>query len=562
MRRIPIDLLALIVIALLGLLVHRPFVRQDFALCDHTLLFHYGTRLLDGHGLYRDGPLPAAVDAGFQSLLGSVYVASFYAGLLVKTLRILVVWMLVRRVTNAWTAAPLAVFCLLDPAFGDPHHTPAAYTQLFITASALFVVLAQRASSRWIYLALGGACAGMVTLAQPHLLPVIAVLLLGAAAVLARRDGATGLSALAGGFVVVSGIAIAALVATGIAGAAIVDPWQRHAVHGFVALADALSGGVLVDPNLSWWDGALRAFVPAGAIVALVWYLARQDRRISLGLIAVLIPAAWLLAGLASRYTALGMNLPRLGLLLVAVLAAASPARIRDWFGIEPLTALVVSLLPVISDGVTGLATRGPGPGDVPSLVVAVLVLAFLSSHLGSRPKRVLASVLGVVALAHFVTAIGSRTIFFESPATRSYEGRRYSSEHPRLRGLRLTPPRAKVLDLLTSTVPATSSCFVIGHWPALYTILGCTNPTSIDSTFPAYVTDEELDRARTILLASPPEFLITYRDPATDAWLRSLAARYQHVASAASVLEPSQVEQAQQACDALAAIHIYRLVR
>src|SRR6266850_666751 len=81
--RILRDVVAFLVIAIAMIVTHRPFIRHGFCFNDPGWYFHFGHRVFQGDVPYRDyvfqvGPLPVYVDAFFQKLFGSVYLASLY----------------------------------------------------------------------------------------------------------------------------------------------------------------------------------------------------------------------------------------------------------------------------------------------------------------------------------------------------------------------------------------------------------------------------------------------------------------------------------------------------
>ena len=85
-RGIPIDTVALGVIAIGIFLTHRPLVMHGMTWNDSAWYFHFGNRLLHGAVPYRDyvfqvGPLPIVVDAGFEAAPAETYTSSMYAAM-------------------------------------------------------------------------------------------------------------------------------------------------------------------------------------------------------------------------------------------------------------------------------------------------------------------------------------------------------------------------------------------------------------------------------------------------------------------------------------------------
>ena len=305
-RRIPIDVIALVAIATVILATHAPFVATHGACFnDPAWYFHFGHRTLSGDIPYRDyvfqvGPLPIFVDAGFQAVFGSTYVASLYAGLGVKILRAFVIWMIVRRIAGPRAAGALMVFCAFDPLFAFMNNWSTSWALLFTTLSGLFLVLASRATGRraLVQLALAGLAAALVLSARQSAAVVIAVVLLGGATtMLVRREYFTGarLAALVGGYTLGVLALAGVLAALGALGPAIQQPFldapAKKGVHGFAAVLDALSGGALVHPSKV--TGFLLFLVaPVLACAAVLVLVSRQRAITSTTLAALVLPAA------------------------------------------------------------------------------------------------------------------------------------------------------------------------------------------------------------------------------------------------------------------------------
>ncbi|HUJ61424.1 MAG TPA: hypothetical protein VLX92_23125 [Kofleriaceae bacterium] len=449
LRRIPEDVIALAAIALVVGTSHAPLIRHAVGLHDPSTLFALGHRVLGGAALYRDvafphGPLPVYVDAGFQGLLGGKLIASLYAALAVKVLRVWAVWLVVRGLADRRTAALVAVFAAFDPLFGGAAHVEAAYAELFAALAALWVVRGR--------LALASACAAAIAWALPGAGVVAAI----AFAVGVRRGA------------VAAGASL---------GAAIVA----------IAL---LGGGVAWLPALpSGWALALPV-----AAVAVALAVARCE-RVELGAVAMLAVPIGSLVALFSGSLALDPLdlLPRVLGVAVTVAAAVAPERVRGWLGVEPVVAVALVGVPIAC--------------GAPAAVLGALVLALSSARLAPRAKHVLAAALALSGAGAFALALHAGRDPLAGPDVAALRDTRVSSPHPMLRGLRVTRPDRDALAALREMVPRGATCFVDADLPALYALLGCTNPTRYDQD--ALVTEPLL------VIAALPDVLIVRGDGA-----------------------------------------------
>lgn len=602
LRAVPIDVIAFVVIAAVMVLSHLRYVRTGMAFNDPSWYFHFGQRTLQGAIPYRDyifqvGPLPVFVDAGFQEIFGERYVASLYAGLLIKVLRVYVIWLIVRRIANARAAAALCVFCAIDPMFAFAHHWSTAYAQLFFTLSGLFLFLASRAENRRVllYLALAGFSAALVVSARQSTAVMIGVMMFPATAILLyRKEFFTPrrFIALWGGFAAAMVLVFGALALMGALGPAIqqlfLDAPAKKNVNGVAAVLDAISGGALIDWSFTWWGGFLTFIgVPLVTVIASVYLLAR-DREIELRTIGILVVPVALVIGLVTRYATFNFfsDVPRTFLSLTTVFALLFPAHARRWLGLEPVVLLGLGALPLASDWALEMSYPGRGWGDAPSLVIGVLLIVLASPRLASRIKTGMCIALGLAALLHFAIVVRDRNPLAKDEASDGgWRDNRHRSKHPILRGMKVSQARKQAVDWLTSQIPRGSTCFIYGNLPVLYDLIGCINPTRVDSTAADFITAGDAEAALVTLRANPPEFLVAHEKQwmspalsqdlggditrydsinpkasmAMHVGLRGILDQYESIGTVAEVLGPDLAAKASGGWDVFDATRIYR---
>ncbi|MEJ7601530.1 MAG: hypothetical protein WKG01_26735 [Kofleriaceae bacterium] len=589
-RRIPIDLVAFVGVAVAVLLSHRPFVLYGMPFNEPSWLFHLGHRVaVEGAAPYRDfvfhgGPLPIYVDAVFQGLFSSRYASSVYAGLFVTVLRVWVIWMIVRRLASWRSAIAIAMFCAVDPLFAFGPHWATPYLHLFITMSALFVVLSTRAEGRraLVHLVAAGAFAALSLAATPRATIAIAVLLLPATALLVRGKqlAPRSFAALWAGFAGGIAIVLAVLAARGLLGDALGQMFVAPASGGVL---DAISGGALTSADYTWWGGVLYFLGVPALIIAGMLALAAREREISIQTIGLLlVPIAFIL-GLLMRYGQLDYfnDLPRLFFTLTTVMAVAMPERLRAWFGLEPLTALALGALPLACDWIAGMAMPGRSPGDPTALVIGVILMMLASSRLTAHAKLWTCVVVALAGLINFAVLVQTGAApYAQNPlAERPRADSKFKANHRRMSGIAITEGRRDSIQWIKDSMEKQRSCFIYGNLPVLYTLLVCNNPTRLDAIGPGQATQAELDAAIAALRASPPDYLLAHEsqfaplvlDPATSlrlhpdanqqlhAAIRALAADYDSLGVVSSKIAPWFAVQAAKEWDQLDAVRLYR---
>jgi hypothetical protein len=79
------------------------------------------------------------------------------------------------------------------------------------------------------------------------------------------------------------------------------------------------------------------------------------------------------------------------------------------------------------------------------------------------------------------------------------------------LRGIEVPEWRARALEWLSAQVPAGSTCFIYANLPSLYDLLGCTNPTKVDTTIADFYSAGDAEEAARALRERPPDFILAY---------------------------------------------------
>lgn len=613
LRRVPLDVRALAVIALGIVVTHVLVIANGMSFNDPTWYFHFGNRVNHGDVPYRDfvfqgGPWPIYVDALFQQIFGTKYIASLYAGVCVKILRVWVIWMIARRVASPRAAGLLAAFCAFDTAFGFVHHWSTPWVDLLISLAGLLLLVASKAVTSGAerralrYVALAGFSAALTLGARQSTTAVLAAMLLVSTVALAiRRDSITPrlFAALWGGFAVGVALVLALLAALGALRPAIqqmiIDAPAKKAVHGLPALLGALSGGGIVDWRYTYVTGFL-FFIGLSALIAIaiVALASREDRPVSTSAFVPLAAPAALAVALFARSASLELttDLPRTFLAVVVGLAVLVPDRARTWFGLEPLVALGLGGLFLSSDW--ALEMSAPGSGAPAALVCGVVLIALASSRIPESLKVAFCGALAAVALVHVtVRAYDGSSPFQE---LRSTDGSlRASSERAHLRGpgdamldgIEVTPWRARSIEWLSKVVEPGSTCFVYANMPSLYDLLDCKNPTRIDSTIVDFPSLADARRVAKALAASPPDYILAHDRmwmspplsqqidaPAQIAsWnprvsftlhrgLRNILDGYESLGTVAEAIGPTLANQAALWWDGVESMHVYRRLR
>ncbi len=554
---VPIDLIALVAIALAVIATHASVLVRGMPFNDPAWYFHFGQRALDGDVPYRDyvfqvGPLPIYVDAGFQALFGERYLSSMYAGVFIKIVRVWIVWAIARRLAGPRAAALFATFCVLDVTFGWLHHWSTPYSQLFLTASGLGFVCAARAEGRraLVWLALAGLFAGLVVAARQSTAILIALLLVGSSLVLlARREYFTARRVLAlwGGYAAAYVIVFGALALLGAFRPAVqqmfLDAPQKKSVSALHSTLDAISGGALVLHDWTWWGGFLLLIALPAIFVAVALRLSARGGTVSSATFALLAVPVLVVVGMLYRNAALATihDLPRTFLTATTALAVLFPARMRSWLGVEPIVAVGLGGLALASDWANEMSFPGRGWGDNVSTIVGGVLLVLASGRLAARLKLVLCAGFAMIGLVHF-TVCKVRDVHPFTKDT-AVEGKlsesKWSSRNPVLRGLRVTEARKEILHWLEQQVPPGSTCFMYGNLPVLYDLLRCKNPTRVDTTIADFLSVDDAREVIATLQAAPPEHIIaqefSFANPSLEVELEGRVTHYSPVNSPAA---------------------------
>ncbi len=575
-RDVPVDLIALFAIAIAIAVTHVPYLRSGMCWNEPSALFHYGHRVLHGDVPHADfvlhgGPLPVYVDAAFQGALGGTYKASLTAALAITILRVFVMWMLARRLAGIPAAAALAVFCALDPVFAHAHHASTAYVSLFVTLGGLLLLLASRADGRRElgYLAAAGLAVALVAWARPAVGLMLGAAVLAITAILLRRGEyftRRRLAALWGGCAAGLALLVAVLLAAGALGPAIeqliLDPSRKEA-FGLESALDAWLGGAPIDLSLTWWGTVLASFALPAAVVAGMLYLLARDREVSPRMVAALAIPAGIAFGIQTRYASLNLfsDLPRLLLLAVVALAVSSPDRARRWLGLEPIAAVALAALPLASDW----SYPGAAWSETSVHVAGALLIMLATARVAPRAKAIACLLLALAAATHFIIVKRRHNPFAHPRAMDASLGKnRYPAvvngkRHPLLLGHRLNQARATALEWLGSRIAPGSTCFIHGNLPALYTLLGCENPTRVDTTAASLITGADAAAATAALRAAPPEHLLVHETQQLAGELALELGRYAPVGTVGEMLGEELAKQAAAQWDGIDAVRLYR---
>lgn len=610
-RWIPGTLLAFLGIAVAVVLSHHPVFRTGMCFNDPSWYFHFGQRVLHGDQPYRDfvfqvGPLPIYVDAAFQTVFGERYVASLYAGLFIKILRIGVVWLIARRFAGNRAASALAVFCVLDPFFSFAHHWSTPYSELFLTLSGLCFIVATEAEGRrtLVFLALAGFTAALVMASRPSSAVLTGLVLFAASTVmLVRKQYFTGPRYLAlwAGFLVALLLFAGALAAGGMLGPAIqqmiLDGPEKKGIRGVAAVFDAISGGAMVDGRFTtrWRGFAFFIGIPL-AVIAASALLRRREVKVTGATVALLLVPALMLPALWVRDASFEVHtdLPRTFLSIICAVAVFAPATLREWFGLEPLHAIALGGLALASDWALEMSFPGRGWGDVWALITATILLTLASSQISQRIKSAFCALVMVAGLVHAVTTLHADFNPFAKPEAADGTLTEHDTNavvrgapHPMLVGLEIPEWRASAVAWLAERVVPGSTCFVYANLPSLYDLLDCRNVTRVDTTIADFPSTADAQQVAADLAAHPPDFILAHErmwmsPPISmdlagdihryDSWnrpasmaihlgLRAIIDQYESLGTVGEGIGPVGAKQAAARWDTIDAVRLYRRI-
>jgi 4-amino-4-deoxy-L-arabinose transferase-like glycosyltransferase len=576
LHAIPIDLIAFAAIAIAVIATHLSVLGRGMPFNDPAWYFHFGQRALDGDVPYRDyvfqvGPLPIYVDAAFQQVSGGTYRASLHAALAIKILRVFVMWMLARRLAGVPAAAALTAFCALDPVFSHLHHASTAYVHLFVTLAGLLVLLGSRADARREprYLAAAGLALALVAWARPSVGLMLGAVALALGALLLRRGEyftRRRMVALWSGYAAGLALLFAALAAAGALGPAIEQMFldtSRKEAFGLESAESAWLGGAPIDLALTWWGTALASFALPAAVVAGTLYLLARDREVAPRMVAALGIPVGIAYGIQTRYASLNAfsDLPRLLLLAVVVIAVGSPERARRWFGVEPIAAFALAALPLASDW----SYPGAAWSETSAHVAGAILILLATTRVAVRTRTLACLMLALAAVVHFVVVKWHHNPFAHPKARDGTVSKnRHAAvvrgeRHPLLLRHRITESRAAALGWLGSQIAPGSTCFIHGDLPVLYTLLGCRNPTRVDTTAASLITSGDAAAATEVLRAAPPGHLLVHEQQRLAGEIDLVLSRYDPVATVGEVLGVELAKQAAASWDGIDAVRLYR---
>jgi hypothetical protein len=246
-----------------------------------------------------------------------------------------------------------------------------------------------------------------------------------------------------------------------------------------------------------------------------------------------------------------------------------------------------MAALPLATDWALEMSFPGRGWGDAQSLTLGAMLFALSSTRLPLRAKTALCAALACSGIVYLLAAkrLDLNPFAKEEAREHTLTLNHFRSANPMLRGLRILEGRRNALAWMMEQVPRGSSCFVYGNLPVLYSLLGCKNPTRIDSTTADFITARDAEDALVILRANPPEYLIAHdntwmnppltldlqHDPAKygglnpvasyaiHVGLQDLLVRYDLIGSVADGIGPGAAGQLERSWDAIHRTRIYR---
>jgi hypothetical protein len=448
-------------------------------------------------------------------------------------------------------------------------------------------------------LALAGLFAGLVVSARQSTAILIArVLFAGPLLLLLRKEYFTPRRVLAlwGGHAAALVLVFGALALLGTFGPAVqqmfLDAPQKKSVGALHSTLDAISGGALVLHGHSWWGGFLTLIALPAVLVGAVLYLGARREAVSSATVAVLALPALLVAGMLFRNAALATvhDLPRTFLTATTALAVLLPARMRRWFGVEPIVAVGLGGLALASDWANEMSFPGRGWGDNVSTIVGGVLLLLASARLPPRVKLAICAGFASIGLVHFsVCKLRDVHPFTKDTAVEStLADNKWSVRDPVLRGLRVTQARKEILHWLETQVPPGSTCFMYGNLVAVYDLLRCKNPTRVDTTIADFLSVDDARAVIATLRAAPPDVILaqefSFANPSLEvelegrvtsyspvnseaarvlhSGLRSMLPQYESVGFLNDVIGPELEKQIEWAWDSVSGTRLYRRKR
>ena len=517
-------------ILLFTYVTHAAVVTHGLPWADAAMFFHFGHKLVaSGKIPFRDyvfqvGPLPIYVDAAFQKVFGSSYVASLWAGTALKATLAFVVQLFAARWVNRLAGVLLAVFLVLDPAFAFQHHWSTPYALLFaLLAIFAFCRAQERPAQRTAWLAASGAFVACIVSARQSGFVVATVAALLVTAALAVRDHAfmnrRALASFWGGFAGVLGVFAAILFAQGAlvetVRALLLEAPAKKSVLDLVVVLDMLSGGALVEHRPPFTPAT--AFFYYNGLPLLVSFivlvaLRRRSRQDAGGALLLTIPLAIALTRISSHwaYGALD-DLPRVFGMVCLGLAVVAPRTATRMLGIPAsMLAMMLALLLALEAALEA-SYFGRGWVDVASMVALALLVGLRTNRIGGRTKTLLAAAFALVGVidAAWLRGRGFDPFAKDDMFEGTLADARFESAAPAARGMTMDESKALVTAWLRERIQPGDSCFVYGTSSMLYDLLECENPSRLDITIADFFSERDGVEAVRALEAHPPTWIV-----------------------------------------------------
>jgi hypothetical protein len=497
---------------------------------DGSQVFHFGNRLLHGSFPYRDyvyqiGLLPIVTDALAQRLAGERFLSSLLVVFFLKGAAISCIYLIARGFTSTGAAVLLAIGgAFMNPLLyaGGAHY----YVEcLFFAATYLFVAGLGIPSALRCGLA-GFSLAMIVAVRQGDgvllLLACVGVLVIYA---FRERDKylwplfAPALLGILAGLAVIAAMLAAHGALANAATQLFIEGPEKKNIRLWQSSVDAITGGATGLGELLKYN-----LTPAALTLGVFYVMWRgrtpmSKRRslvfgfvVGLGFVGFLRQqvVVWREGAGFDAYAyanVLGYDVPRVLLTAVVPFSCFWPKRSEAALGIPHPVFSIVAAMTLALVWARQLSWSGRPLTDHGLLMCMTIVFAIMPATMSRQWKTTLCATFAALTVGAF--ALQALTHHSLTTYDGPYEANAFESDHPMLVHLKVTKEKVAALDFLRQHVTPGDSCFIYGSAPVLYTLLGCRNPTLIDSTYPDFFTPLDAAQAIEALMARPPKWII-----------------------------------------------------
>jgi hypothetical protein len=142
-------------------------------------------------------------------------------------------------------------------------------------------------------------------------------------------------------------------------------------------------------------------------------------------------------------------------------------------------------------------------------LLHLVLIFLAMTGYVYSYFKKSIAiSLLSLLSISLFFQ-VSSQSLVVGGGIDGTYRSTKTPLEHPMTSSIYVSQDKANTLKFLTGKIKSGDSCFIYGASPTLYTLLGCKNPTLVDTMYSDFYTLEDAARVVDALQKNPPLWII-----------------------------------------------------